>query len=143
MTLVAKSKPDYGAGLSAKIKQPPEPSRALQHGDLSQVARGTGMGSYFLSGAVGVNVVQLVGTPLYYMNKDWYNSWIAFTKQSFGLLTMTMTQFWAPTVVRVSGDKSVRGQILQTVDGNLLCDFPEKMVLMANHQVGHSVLSLF
>ncbi len=37
--------------------------------------------------------------------------------------------------MRVSGDKSVRGQLLQTLDGNLLCDFPERLVMIANHQV--------
>ncbi|MCJ1477470.1 hypothetical protein MMC13_006142 [Lambiella insularis] len=59
------------------------------------------------------------------MNEDWYNAWIAFTKQSFGLLTTTLTQWWAPTVIRVSGDKSVRGQLLRTTDGGLFCNFPE------------------
>lgn len=48
---------------------------------------------------------------------------------------MTMTQWWAPTIVRVSGDESVRGQLLQTLDGNLLCKFPERLVMIANHQV--------
>lgn len=48
---------------------------------------------------------------------------------------MTMTQWWAPTIVRVSGDSSVRGQLLQSVDGSLLCDFPQRLVLVANHQI--------
>lgn len=69
------------------------------------------------------------------MNKEWYDAWMAFTKQSFGLLTMTMTQFWAPTVVRVSGDKSVRGQLKQGTDDELLCTFPERLVMIANHQI--------
>ncbi|KAL8770991.1 MAG: hypothetical protein Q9209_003410 [Squamulea sp. 1 TL-2023] len=46
-----------------------------------------------------------------------------------------MTQCWAPTVVRVSGHKSVRGQLLKTTDGNLLSNFPERMILIANHQI--------
>ena len=46
-----------------------------------------------------------------------------------------MTQWWAPTVVRVSGDSTMRGQLLQRVDGSLLCDFPQRMVLIANHQI--------
>lgn len=78
---------------------------------------------------------QVLGGPLYLVNEDWYNAWIALTKQSFGLLTMTVTQCWAPTVVRVSGDESVRGQLLRLVDGGLLCNFPERMVMIANHQV--------
>lgn len=46
-----------------------------------------------------------------------------------------MTQWWAPTIVRVSGDSTVRGQLLQSVDGSLLCDFPQRLVLIANHQI--------
>lgn len=46
-----------------------------------------------------------------------------------------MTQWWAPTVVRVSGDSTMRGQLLKTTDGGLLCNFPERMVLIANHQI--------
>ena len=48
---------------------------------------------------------------------------------------MTMTQWWAPTTVRISGDSSVRGQLLKTTDGSLYCDFPERMILIANHQI--------
>ena len=46
-----------------------------------------------------------------------------------------MTQWWAPTVVRVSGDSTMRGQLLQSVDGSLFCDFPQRMILIANHQI--------
>ncbi|KAL8642091.1 MAG: hypothetical protein Q9228_001176 [Teloschistes exilis] len=46
-----------------------------------------------------------------------------------------MTQCWAPTVVRVSGHKSVRGELLKTTEGNLLSNFPERLILIANHQI--------
>lgn len=82
-----------------------------------------------------INASQFLGAPLYLINKEWYNAWIAFTMQSWGLLTMTMTQWWAPTVVRVSGDSTMRGQLIQTTDGTLLCNFPERMFLIANHQI--------
>ncbi len=29
----------------------------------------------------------------------------------------------------------MRGQLLKTTDGNLICDFPQRMVLIANHQI--------
>jgi hypothetical protein len=57
------------------------------------------------------------------------------TKQNFGVLVTTITQWWSPTVVRVTGDKSVRHQLKRTADGRLECDFPERMILIANHQV--------
>ncbi|KAL8942633.1 MAG: hypothetical protein Q9216_001546 [Gyalolechia sp. 2 TL-2023] len=85
--------------------------------------------------AVVINASQFLGAPLYLINEDWYNAWIAFTKQSWGLLTTSMTQCWAPTVVRVSGHKSVRGELLKTTDGNLLSNFPERLILIANHQI--------
>lgn len=44
-------------------------------------------------------------------------------------------------MIRVTGDKEVRDQIRLTEDGRLECDFPERMVLIANHQVsGGSVI---
>lgn len=82
-----------------------------------------------------INASQFIGAPLYLINEDWYDAWIAFTKESWGLLIATMTQCWAPTIVRVSGDKSVRGQILQSSEGDLLCKFPSRLILIANHQV--------
>lgn len=82
-----------------------------------------------------INASQFLGAPLYLVNEDWYNAWIAFTKQSWGLLTTSMTQCWAPTVVRVSGHKSVRGELLKTTEGNLLSNFPERLILIANHQI--------
>ena len=57
------------------------------------------------------------------------------TKQYFGLLATVGTQWFSPTVIRVSGDASVKGQIRQLPDGRVECDFPERMVLIANHQI--------
>src|SRR5438034_9307640 len=76
-----------------------------QNGQQSQLSRAMALGSYFLSGTMAINASQFLGAPLQLINKDWYNAWIAWTKESFGLLTMTMTQWWSPTVVKVSGDK--------------------------------------
>ena len=60
---------------------------------------------------------------------------MSWTKQSFGLLITTLCQWWSPTTLRISGDKSVRGQLSQTRDGRLQCRFPERIVILANHQV--------
>ncbi|KAL9636712.1 MAG: hypothetical protein Q9164_002651 [Protoblastenia rupestris] len=125
---------DLGGGLSTNAKPPIPPSGPLKP-EHSQASRALGLASYFVSGCMAINASQVLGTPLYLINPEWYNTWIAFTKQSWGLLTMTMTQWWAPTVVRVSGDSTMRGQLLKTTDGGLLCDFPERMVLIANHQI--------
>jgi len=60
---------------------------------------------------------------------------MAVTKTYFGLVLTFGTQYWAPTTIRVSGDSSVAGQLRQTLDGRLECDFPERLILIANHQI--------
>jgi lysocardiolipin and lysophospholipid acyltransferase len=60
---------------------------------------------------------------------------MAVTKQHFALLVVTMQQWWMPTPVRVSWDKDLDGQLRQTEDGRLETDLPERLVLIANHQV--------
>jgi len=60
---------------------------------------------------------------------------MAVTKQYFGLLLTIGTQLWAPTTIRVSGDSSIAGQLRATADGRLECDFPERLILIANHQI--------
>ena len=38
-------------------------------------------------------------------------------------------------MVRVSGDASVAGQLRKTADGRVELQFPERLVMIANHQV--------
>lgn len=124
-----------GAGLSLASSASRPDNVPMQKSQPSVASRFVALSSYFLSGALCINLSQFLGTPLYLINQDWYNAWIAFTKQSFGLLTMTLTQTFSPTKVIVSGDHSVRGQLLRKTDGTLLLDFPERLVLIANHQI--------
>lgn len=132
----AKSPGDQYAGAGLSLASPAKTDdKAIQTSQPSIASRALALSSYFLSGALCINLSQFLGTPLYLINQDWYNSWIAFTKQSFGLLTMTLTQAFSPTRVIVSGDASVRGQLLRKTDGTLLLDFPERIVLIANHQI--------
>ena len=81
------------------------------------------------------HVTQILGSPLYLINRDYFYAYMALTKQSFGILITTITAWFSPTVIRVSGDKSVRGQLLQTKDGRLQTNFPERLIMMANHQI--------
>jgi len=78
---------------------------------------------------------QLLGSPLYFYDKNLFYAYMAITKQSFGILVTTVTQWWTPTVVRISGDASVAGQLRVTPDGRVECRFPDRVVLIANHQV--------
>jgi 1-acyl-sn-glycerol-3-phosphate acyltransferase len=132
MSLVS-DRPDAGLQLDSMTERPDRVPQ--KKGEYSIASRALALSTYFLSGALAVNISQFLGTPLYLVNQDWYNAWIAFTKQSFGLLTMTLTQAFAPTKVIVSGDASVRGQMRVSADGNLVLDFPNRLVLIANHQI--------
>ena len=82
-----------------------------------------------------INATQVIGSPLYWINRPYYYAYMALTKQSFGLLIITICQWWTPTLIRVSWDRSLRGQIRQGADGRLQCSFPERLVLVANHQL--------
>ena len=82
-----------------------------------------------------ISASQFLGAPLKAIDPKFYESYMAFTKQSFGVLITTMTQWWSPTIVRVSGDKSLPKQLFHRQDGTLECRFPKRLVMMANHQV--------
>jgi hypothetical protein len=76
-----------------------------------------------------------LGAPLKLIDPQFYEGYMAYTKESFAILVTCLTQWWAPTVVRVSGDSSMVGQMTQRKDGSLQCNFADRMVLMANHQL--------
>lgn len=100
-----------------------------------QILRSFLLAAWFNCCCVVIVATQLVGSPLYFINTDWYYVYMSFTKQSFGLVITALTQWGSPTFVRVSGDKSVRGQLHLSSDGLLKTEFSDRLVLVANHQV--------
>jgi 1-acyl-sn-glycerol-3-phosphate acyltransferase len=78
---------------------------------------------------------QILGAPLYWINNDYYYAYMALTKQSFGIIGTAITRWFAPTKVRVSWDKELRGQFRKTSTGRLETTFPERLVYVSNHQV--------
>ncbi|KAH7012391.1 acyltransferase-domain-containing protein [Macrophomina phaseolina] len=131
-----RAKHDLGAGLNLKSPSVENhPSGPPQHGGFGQAERGVSIASTFLSGILAINAAQFIGLPFKMIDPQFYNDYIAFTKQSFAVLVTTLTQWWSPTEVRVSGDPSIPGQLLLKPDGSLECRFPERLVLMANHQL--------
>lgn len=78
---------------------------------------------------------QVLGIPLYWISRDWYYAYMAVTKESFGIAVTTLTQWWAPTMIRISGDASVANEMRKTADGRVELNFPERIVMIANHQV--------
>ncbi|KAF2005510.1 acyltransferase-domain-containing protein [Amniculicola lignicola CBS 123094] len=118
-----------------KIAEQQHPGGAIKHGVWKQGLRMLLFAVYFNGCCVCIFITQLTGAPLYFYNKDLFYAWMAMTKQQFGITLTTMTNWWAPVKMRVSGDESVRGQMRKTEDGRLECDFPERMVLISNHQI--------
>jgi hypothetical protein len=90
----------------------------------------------FLTVVHSIIVTQILGSPLYFLNKDIYYAYMALTKQSFGLIVTAGTKWFSPTVIRISGDQSVAGQMRKTRDGRVEYSFPDRILLIANHQVG-------
>ncbi|KAI5468056.1 acyltransferase-domain-containing protein [Mariannaea sp. PMI_226] len=134
--------PDLSAGLAeisgkstAKMGQEFHPSGKKGYGKLMQFVRGALFALYFNTCCIIIHITQLIGSPLYFFNRDWYYAYMAMTKRSFALTTTVMTQIWGPTTVRISGDESVAGQIKPTSDGGVQFNFPERIVLIANHQI--------
>lgn len=125
---------DLGAGLST-VSPPNHPSGPVKVGPTGQVERAFSAASTFLAGAMAINATQFLGAPLKMLDPEFYSAYMAFTKQSFGVLLTSMTQWWSPTVVRVSGDTSIPKQLARRADGNLECKFPSRLVMMANHQL--------
>lgn len=130
----AKETIDLGAGASAKAAEP-HPAGKVKHGPLVQVLRAIGSVGWFLASCLVISITQYVGCPLYFWNKDYYYAWMALTKQAFAVILITVSQSFSPTLIRVSWDSSMRGQLRKTADGRLETNFPERMILMANHQI--------
>ena len=123
-----------GAGTTGKATQA-HPAGEVKHGGFVQLLRMLLFASWFIGCCISVHMTQLIGSPLYFVNKDYYYAYMALTKQSFGILITTITEWFSPTLVRVSGDKSVRGQLKRTSDGRLETNFPDRLVMIANHQI--------
>ena len=126
--------PHLGPGIAGKA-QGAHPAGRVKHGGVVQVVRMLLAATWFNMCVSSMGVIQYIGAPLYFINRDYYYAYMALTKQSFGLLITTITQWFSPTVIRVSGDKSVRGQLIRTEEGLLQTKFPERLIMIANHQL--------
>ena len=126
--------PNRSVSTSSRISKP-HPGGRIRHGGPVQLLRMVAIASWFALVVCTIGLTQYIGAPLYLVSKEYYNAFMAMTKQSFGLLITTFTQWFSPTVIRISGDRSVRGQLMKTKDGLLQTNFPERIVMIANHQV--------
>lgn len=70
-----------------------------------------------------------------YIDLGLYNSWQSHVKGCTAVLLLGLNQWRAPVMAQISGDSSVKGQICKNRDGEVILDFPKRVVLIANHQV--------
>ncbi|KAL6710537.1 hypothetical protein ACN47E_008585 [Coniothyrium glycines] len=135
-TPIKEKKTDLGAGLRvSKDNIEGHPAGPPRYGELTQAERAFTLASTFLSGVLAISASQFLGAPLKLIDPQFYDGYMAYTKECFAVLVTCLTQWWAPTLVRVSGDSSMVGQLIKKPDGSLECRFSERMVLMANHQL--------
>lgn len=95
----------------------------------------TSFGVFFTLSCVSTHLTQLVGAPLYFLNKPRFYSWMAMTKANFGILMNTITQWFSATTIRVSAEPSIAEQMRIASNGCLETDFPHRLILIANHQI--------
>jgi len=126
---------EWQAWLGSSADEDEHPLGKPKHGAAMQALRSLAFAGYFLISCTFIHLAQLLGAPLYFISKDWFYAWMAMTKQYFGLLATTGTQWWSSTTVRISGDASMAGLIKQDKEGMLRMELGERVVLMANHQL--------
>jgi hypothetical protein len=98
---------------------------------------------------VVIVATQIIGLPLALYDKNLFYAYvpdpyyadvryIANTKKSFGVAVTTITQWFAPTPIIISGDESVKDEIKATPDGLVETHFAERIVFIANHLVSRT-----
>lgn len=128
--------PPVVSAAAAKAKpQDDHPSGKARHGSAIQILRMVSFAIYFTICVTVIHASQVIGSPLYLVNPEWYYAYMSKTKEWFALVVTTMTHWWGPTVIRFSGDADVADQIRINRDGMVECDFPDRMVMIANHQI--------
>jgi 1-acyl-sn-glycerol-3-phosphate acyltransferase len=122
---------------SARSKElvQPHPAGQIRYGGFLQVVRGLLLVDWFMLCCLTTHVTQYIISPIYWINKDLFYTFMAFTKRQFGLIITTMVEWWCPTTIVVSGEKDVRDQIKVSKNGLIKLEFPERLVVIANHQV--------
>ncbi|GAO18023.1 uncharacterized protein UV8b_00864 [Ustilaginoidea virens] len=127
--------PKKDAGTSTESSRAAHPSGKRGHGRGVQILRGLAFTTYFTLCCTIIFITQLVGSPLYLVHREWYYAYMSMTKRSFGLTITVMTHVFGPATMRISGDESVAGQIQPTRGGAVEFKFPERLVMIANHQI--------
>lgn len=86
-------------------------------------------------GSVTIYTSEVIGTPLYFVNKELYNKYIAFTKSFAGILFTALVQLFSPTPVTLTYDPELRNLFYLDRNGCLETIAAERNIVIANHQL--------
>ncbi|KAI9723882.1 MAG: hypothetical protein M1828_004001 [Chrysothrix sp. TS-e1954] len=120
---------------ASSTKRWEHPSGPPKHSEPVQYLLMLAFTLYFSSACIALHIFQIVGCPLYFISKDYFYAWMAMSKQLFTLIGNTIVQWFSPVKIRISSDAGLADQFSLTKDGRLVTSFPERLVMIANHQL--------
>ncbi|ORY86277.1 acyltransferase-domain-containing protein [Protomyces lactucae-debilis] len=92
--------------------------------------------AWFLSNCLIIHATQFLGLPFLFLSKHLWYAWIQRTKAAFGLVCVTLVQWFAPTRVVVSGDHSTAAEIQPgDIANRVKLSFAPRAVMISNHQI--------
>ncbi|KAF0439675.1 acyltransferase-domain-containing protein [Gigaspora margarita] len=81
--------------------------------------------------SIAINFSQFAALLIWPLNKNLFRNIIIHTQKCYGILLVTITQFFAPCEVIITTDESAKGVLSPTCKFN----FPDRMILIGNHQI--------
>ncbi|CAJ0760541.1 24228_t:CDS:2 [Entrophospora sp. SA101] len=89
---------------------------------------------FYAGQSVVLNFSQFLGLLLWPLPNDFFKNYIIHTQRCFGILLVSINQFFAPSNFIVTTDKSAKDIIKITRNNSVKLELPERIILIANHQ---------
>ncbi len=102
---------------------------------LIQIVRVASLVPYFVLAAISIVATQTVGFLLLLISPKDLRVWMDYTKQSFGLAIISITQWYSPSKVNIYSDPSMSNVFSVDLNHNLISNFPHHSIIIANHQI--------
>ncbi|CAG8472403.1 2824_t:CDS:2 [Gigaspora rosea] len=82
--------------------------------------------------SIAINFSQFAALLIWPLNKNLFRNIIIHTQKCYGILLVTITQFFAPCDIIITTDESAKGVL--SPSPNCKFNIPEKIILIGNHQ---------
>ncbi|RIB20980.1 acyltransferase-domain-containing protein [Gigaspora rosea] len=83
--------------------------------------------------SIAINFSQFAALLIWPLNKNLFRNIIIHTQKCYGILLVTITQFFAPCDIIITTDESAKGVL--SPSPNCKFNIPEKIILIGNHQI--------